>query len=40
MLAYAALCDSVGAAVEPHIAPCLTVFFERLSDKVRDAASW
>ncbi|KAG2447603.1 hypothetical protein HYH02_007524 [Chlamydomonas schloesseri] len=34
LLAYAALCDSVGAAVEPFVAPMLPVFLERLSDKI------
>ncbi|GLC54208.1 hypothetical protein PLESTB_000835000 [Pleodorina starrii] len=41
MLAYASLCDTAGAAVEPFMAPMLPVFLERLADKatsVRGAA--
>ncbi|PNH03367.1 [NU+] prion formation protein 1 [Tetrabaena socialis] len=41
MLAYAALCEAVGASVEPFVAPMLPVFLERLADKatsVRGAA--
>ncbi|KAG2423269.1 hypothetical protein HXX76_015419 [Chlamydomonas incerta] len=34
LLTYAALCDSVGTAVEPFVAPMLPVFLERLSDKI------
>jgi elongation factor 3 len=34
MLAYAALCDYGGNAVEPFVAPMLPVFLERLADKV------
>ncbi|KAG2490532.1 hypothetical protein HYH03_010927 [Edaphochlamys debaryana] len=41
MYAYAALCECVGTAVEPFVAPMLPVFLERLADKatsVRGAA--
>ncbi len=40
MMAYSALCDTLGRTVEPYVAPMLPVFLERLADKVRGQGEW